>query len=70
MSFTEMLEEIPKLSFAERQEIVRRALEVDDVLSPEDDALLDARMEDFRQNPDEGVPLENLKQHILGRLRE
>jgi hypothetical protein len=30
MSLTEILAEIPKLSFAERQEIIRRTLEVED----------------------------------------
>ena len=30
MSLTEILAEIPKLSFAERQELVRRAIEVED----------------------------------------
>jgi hypothetical protein len=30
MSLTEILAEIPKLSFAKRQELVRRAIEVED----------------------------------------
>jgi len=30
MSLTEILAQIPKLSFAERQELVRRAIEIED----------------------------------------
>ena len=50
MSFAEILAEIPRLSFAERQELVRSAIAVDDAeLTAEENALPDARMEDFRQ---------------------
>jgi hypothetical protein len=69
MSFAEILEEIPNLSFAQRQELVRRAIAVDeDDLTPEENALLDARMEDFRRDPEAGIPLEQLREHIAGRL--
>ena len=52
MSLTEILAEIPKLSFAERQELVRRAIEVEEHdLTAEEKAILDERLEDFRQNP-------------------
>ena len=69
MSFAEILSEIPRLSFAERQEWVRSAIAVDDAeLTAEENALLDARMEDFRRNPDAGVPLEELRSHITQRL--
>jgi len=69
MSLSEILDEIPKLSFAERQELVRRAIALDEAeLTPEENALLDARVEDFRQNPDVGVPLEGLKEWVRGRL--
>ncbi len=57
ISFAEILNEIPRLSFAERQELVRRAIALDDSeLTAEENALLDARMEDFRRNPDAGIP--------------
>lgn len=53
MSLTEILAEIPKLSFAERQELVRRAIEVEDQdLTTEEKTILDQRLADFRQNPD------------------
>jgi hypothetical protein len=69
MSFAEILEEIPNLSFAQRQEVVRRAISLDDDhLTPEENALLDARMDDFRRDPDAGIPLEQLREHLAGRL--
>ena len=69
MSFAEILEEIPNLSFAQRQELVRRAIaQDDDDLTPEENALLDARMEDFRRNPETGIPLEQMREHIAERL--
>jgi putative addiction module component (TIGR02574 family) len=69
MSLTEILDEIPKLSFAERQELVRRAIEVEDAdLAPEEKALLDERLNDFRRNPNSGVPADQLKAEISRRL--
>ena len=69
MSFAEILEEIPNLSFAQRQELVRRAIALDDDdLTPEENAVLDARMEDFQRNPETGIPLEQLPAHIAERL--
>jgi putative addiction module component (TIGR02574 family) len=70
MSLTEILAEIPKLSFAERQELVRRAIEVEDHdLTAEEKAILDDRLEDFRRNPNSGTPAEQLKGEVLQRLR-
>ena len=48
---------------------MRRAIALDDSdLTAEGNALPDARMEDFRRNPDEGIPLEELRSHIKHRL--
>ena len=70
MSLTEILAEIPKLSFAERQELVRRAIEVEDQdLTAEEKAILDQRLADFRQNPNSGIPAEQLKDEVLRRLK-
>ena len=70
MSLTEILAEIPKLSFAERQELVRRAIEVEDHdLTSEEKAILNERLEDFRRNPNSGTPAEQLKGEVLQRLR-
>jgi len=70
MSLTEILAEIPKLSFAERQELVRRAISVeDDDLTPEENAILDQRLEDFQRNPTSGVAAEDLKGAVLKRIK-
>jgi hypothetical protein len=44
VSLTEILAEIPKLSFAERQQLIRRTIELeDDELTTEEKAILAAR---------------------------
>ena len=70
MSLTEILAEIPKLTFAEREEVVRRAIEVEDSdLSREEKAILERRLEDFRSNPESGIPAEQLKGEVSHRLK-
>jgi len=70
MSLTEILAEIPKLSFAERQELVRRAIEVEEHdLTAEEKAILDERLEDFRQNPNSGIAAKQLKGEVSRRLK-
>ena len=50
MTFAEILDGIPKLSFAERQDLVQRAIALDDDDSNEtENAILNARMEDFKK---------------------
>jgi hypothetical protein len=67
MSFAEMPEEIPSLSFAQHQELERCAIGLDDSdLTPGENALLDSRMEDFRRDPEAGIPLGQLREHIAG----
>lgn len=70
MSLTEILAEIPKLSFAERQELVRRTIELEDEeITPEEKAILDERLADFRCNPQSGVPAGQLKDEVSRRLK-
>ena len=70
MSLTEILAEIPKLSFAERQELVRRAIEIEEHdLTAEEKAILDERLADFRRNPNSGIPAEQLKEEVSRRLK-
>jgi putative addiction module component (TIGR02574 family) len=70
MSFAEILDEIPKLSFSERQELVRIAIAVDEnELTAEENAILDERMEDFRRNPEAGISPDELKEQIRERIR-
>ena len=69
MSFAEILSKIPRPSFAERQECVRRAVALDDSeLTAEENALPDARMGDFRRQPEAGIPLEQMCKHVRQRL--
>jgi putative addiction module component (TIGR02574 family) len=70
MSLTEILAEIPKLSFAERQELVCRAIAIEDEeITSEEKAILDDRLEDFRRDPNSGIPAEQLKTSVLDRLK-
>lgn len=65
VSFAELLEEIPRLTFAQREELIRCAVALDEGgLTAEEGALLDARMEDFCQNPEAGVTIQQLREHI------
>ena len=69
MSLNEILEAIPNLSFAERQQLVRRAMEADEELTPQEEAVLDARLKDFRADPQNGIPAESLKRAVSERLK-
>ena len=70
MSLPEILAEIPKLSFVERQEVIRRAIEVEDAeLTPQEKAILDERLADFRRNPSSGVPANQLSSEVSKRLK-
>ena len=67
MSFPEVLAELPALSVAERQMVVRRALDLDDPgLSAEDEALVEERLAAHRRDPTSALSLEEMK----ARLRE
>jgi putative addiction module component (TIGR02574 family) len=69
MNLTQILAEIPKLSFAERQELMRRTIEIEDEeITLEGKAILDKRLQDFRSNPNSGVPAEQLKTEVSQRL--
>jgi hypothetical protein len=69
MSLNEILEAIPKLSFAERQRLVRRAIEADEELTPHEQAVLDSRLENFRADPQDEVRADALKAALIQRLR-
>lgn len=70
MSLSEILAAIPTLSFAERQQVVRRAMESEsDELSAEENAILDERLADFRRNPESGTDAASLKASVIQRLK-
>ncbi len=69
MSFTEVLRELPALTVSERQLLVRRALELDDAgLSAEDEAVVERRLAEHRQNPGSAVPLDEMKARLRARF--
>jgi len=70
MSFAEVLQELSALTFEQRQEIVRRAVELDDPpLSEADEALAELRLAALRDAPESGVPLEEMKARLRARYK-
>jgi len=62
MSLAQILDELPAFTVAERQLLVRRAIELDDpVMLAEDEDLVLARLEDHRRNPSSAVSLAAMK---------
>ena len=76
MSTTEILAELPKLTPDERFEIRLKLAELDgdrwldddDPLTDEQKALLDARLADMEQNPNDSIPWEEVKKRIEASL--
>ena len=69
MSFNEVLAELPLLTVPQRQLLVRRALELDDQgLAPEDLAVVEARLEEHRRDPQSAVPLEVMEKRLRSRF--
>jgi putative addiction module component (TIGR02574 family) len=72
MSKTEILEELPKLTKTERQEIRLKLAELDgedwldddDPLTAEEKALLDARLAAYEKDPDAGSSWEEVEARI------
>ena len=65
MSFIEVIEELPRMTTAERQQLIRKALELDDApLSAGDEALIESRLAAHRANPDSSVPLKEMKKRL------
>lgn len=68
MSFTEVLAELPALTVTERQLLIRRALDLDDpALAAEDEAVVEKRLADHRQNPGSAVSLDEMKARLRSR---
>lgn len=67
MSKAEILEELPKLTRAERQEIAARIQEIEsDELTKEETRILDRELEEFERNPDAGSTWEEVDARIRG----
>jgi putative addiction module component (TIGR02574 family) len=70
MSFNEVIAELPRLTFEERQILIRRALELDDPpLSPTDEALVEARLAEHHADPSSSIPLDQMKRRLRSRLK-
>ena len=78
MSKTEILDELPKLTPEERDEIrVKLAeldgeewLDSDDPLSDKDKALLETRLEDLEQHPEKSIPWAEAEARLKARYEE
>ena len=70
MSFNEVIAELPRLTFEERQILIRRALELDDPpLSAADEELVEKRLAEHHTDPGSSVPLSALKDSLRSRSR-
>lgn len=65
MSFNEVIDELPRLTFEERQILIRRALELDDPpLSAADEELVETRLAEHHSDPGTSVPLAESKDRL------
>ena len=70
MSFTEVLNELPGLTFEQRQILIRRALELDDpALSAADESLVEGRLDALRDAPASAVSLDDMKSKLRTRRK-
>lgn len=68
MSFVEVLQELPALTFEQRQLLVRRAMELDDQpLSEADESLVGNRLNALRDAPSSAVSLDEMKALLRSR---
>lgn len=65
MSFNEVLAELPALTVEQRQLLMRRALELDDLpLSPADEALVRERSAEYHANPAAAISREEMQNRL------
>jgi len=70
MSFKELIAELPRLTFEERQILIRRAIELDDPpLSAADEELIDERLAAHHTDPSSSVRVDEMKRHLHSRSR-
>jgi uncharacterized protein Smg (DUF494 family) len=69
MSFAEVLEELPGLTFEQRQLLIRRAMELDgSPLSREDEALVEERLAAHHADPSSSLPVDKVKARLSARF--
>ena len=65
MSASEIINELPRLTEAERRMVFGKLLELEDLpLGEADEALVETRLAAHRQNPESSVPVEEMKRRI------
>ena len=69
MSFNELLDELQTLTVAERQVVMRRALEIDDSgLSTAEEELVAQRLNEHKKNPTSAITLEEMNSRLRSRF--
>ena len=69
MSFTEVLQELPALTFEQRQLLIRRALELDDPpLGDADESLVESRLAALKDAPASVVTLDEMRSRLRSRF--
>ena len=70
MSFSEVLEALPGLSFEERQLLIRRVIELDDTpLSVAEENLVESRLAAHHLDPTSSLPLGTLKERLRSKTK-
>jgi hypothetical protein len=70
MSFNEVIAELPRLTFEERQILIRRAVELDDPpLSAVDEELVESRLAEHHADPGSSVPLDEMTRRLRSRAK-
>ena len=70
MSFNEVIAELPRLTFEERQILIRCALDLDEPpLSAADEELVEARLAAHHADPESSVPLTELRDRLRSRSK-
>jgi putative addiction module component (TIGR02574 family) len=65
MSATEIVNELPRLTEAERRLVFGKLLELEDMpLSRDDEALVESRLAAHRADPKSSIPLEEVKRRL------
>lgn len=71
MSLSQVLEVLPDFTFEERQLLIRRVIELDDLpLSQEEETLVESRLAAHHSDPTTSLPVEELKKRLRSRTNE
>jgi hypothetical protein len=70
MSFNEVIAEVPRLTFEQRQALLRQLLEIDDLpLSQDEEELVVSRLNEHQANPNSSIPLDQFRQRLDSRSK-